>query len=208
MWLKVRVGMDNPSFLSPEVLKWVIIPILIVIARIGDVSLGTMRIISIGRGFKFIAPVLGFFEVLIWLLAITQIMQNLTNIFYYVVYSGGFAAGTFVGMYMEEKLAIGILSIRIITKKDASELINFLRSADYGVTTVDAQGATGPVHVIYTIVKRSDVESIVQMINKFNPKAFYLIEDIRFAREGIFPKGKLPYRKRYLDLLRLKRKGK
>ncbi len=135
-------------------------------------------------------------------------MQNLTNIFYYVVYAGGFGAGTFVGMYIEEKLAIGILSIRIITRKDASELIDFLRSANYGVTSVDAQGATGPVHIIYTIVKRRDVQDVVEIINRFNPKAFYLIEDIRCARKGIFPVNKLPSGKNYLNLLRLRRKGK
>lgn len=200
--------MDNPALVSLAIFKWVIIPLLIVFARIFDVSLGTIRIISIGRGYKFVAPLLGFFEVLIWLLAIRQIMQNLTNIFYYVVYSGGFAAGTFVGMYIEEKLAIGILSIRIITRKDASELIDFLKSANYGVTSVDAQGATGPVHVIYTIVKRSNVQDIIEIINRFNPKAFYLIEDIRSVREGVFPPEKSFCKKGYLNLLRLHRKGK
>ena len=196
------------SFGEPEIIKWAIIPLLIVLARIGDVSLGTIRIIAIGRGYKLIAPLLGFFELFIWLFAIRQIMQNLTNFFYCVVYSGGFAAGTFVGMYIEEKLAIGVVSFRIITRKDASELINFLRLTNYGVTSVDAQGATGKVHVIYTIVKRSDVENVVQIINRFNPKAFYLIEDIRFAREGIFPENKLPHKRGYLNLLGLRRKGK
>lgn len=200
--------MDDLSFFSPEISQWVIIPVLIVLARIGDVTLGTIRIISIGRGYKLVAPLLGFFEVFIWLLAIRQIMQNLTNIYYYIVYSGGFAAGTFVGMYIEEKLAIGILSIRIITRKDASELIAFLRSANYGVTSVDAQGATGRVHVIYTIVKRSDVDDIIQIIKRCNPKAFYLVEDVRFAREGIFPINKLPPKSGYLNLLKLRRKGK
>jgi len=200
--------MENPTFLVPEVFKWVVIPLLIILARICDVSLGTIRIISIGRGYKLIAPLLGFFEVLIWLLAIRQIMQNLTNALYYLVYAGGFATGTFVGMYIEEKLAIGILSIRIITRKDASELIDFLRSADYGVTSVDAQGATGPVHVIYTIAKRGDLQNIVEIINKFNPKAFYLIEDIRSVRKGVFPHERSFHKKGYLNLLGLRRKGK
>jgi uncharacterized protein YebE (UPF0316 family) len=200
--------MDPSSFFSPEIFKWVVIPLLIVCARIGDVSLGTIRIIAIGRGYKFIAPLLGFFEVLIWLIAIRQIMQNLTNVFYYVVYSGGFALGTFIGMYIEEKLAIGVLSIRIITGKKASELISFLRSENYGVTGVDAQGANGPVHVIYTIVKRGDVQKVVGIINRFNPKAFYLVEDVRSTREGIFPVNKFPPKKGYLNSLRLWRKGK
>jgi len=200
--------MDNFSYFSPEMVKWIIIPLLIVLARIVDVSLGTMRIISIGRGYKLIAPLLGFFEILIWLLAIRQIMQNLTNIFYYLFYSGGFAAGTFIGMYIEEKLAIGILSIRIITRKDASKLINFLRSVNYGVTSVVAQGATGQVNVIYIIVKRSDVKNVIEIINRFNPNAFYLIEDVRLASEGIFPAYKSPLNKGYFNLLRLRRKGK
>ena len=200
--------MDLSSFFGPEIFKWVVIPLLIVLARISDVSLGTIRIISIGRGYRFLAPLLGFFEVLIWLLAIRQIMQNLTNIFYYVVYAGGFAAGTFIGMYIAEKLAIGILSIRIITRKDASKLIDFLRSANYGVTSLDAQGGTGLVHVIYTIVKRSEANKVLEIVNRFNPKAFSLIEDVRFARNGVFPANKSPHKREYLNFLRLWRKEK
>jgi uncharacterized protein YebE (UPF0316 family) len=74
--------MDALSFFSPEISQWVIIPVLIVLARIGDVTLGTIRIISIGRGYKLVAPLLGFFEVFIWLLAIRQIMQNVTEVYY------------------------------------------------------------------------------------------------------------------------------
>ena len=200
--------MNDALFFNPEIFTWVIMPLLIIFARICDVSLGTIRIISIARGYKFIAPFLGFFEILIWLLAIKQIMQNLTNIFYYVAYSGGFAAGTFIGIYIEEKLAMGIFLIRIITSKDASELIEFIKSAGYGVTSVNAQGATGQVHIIYTIIKRSNIQDITEIIDRFNPKSFYSIEDIRFAKEGVFPLNKSPYKKNYLNLLRIHRKGK
>ena len=200
--------MNDALFFNPEIFTWVIMPLLIIFARICDVSLGTIRIISIARGYKFIAPLLGFFEILIWLLAIKQIMQNLTNIFYYVAYSRGFAAGTFIGIYIEEKLAMGIFLIRIITSKDASELIEFIKSAGYGLTSVNAQGATGQVHIIYTIIKRSNIQDITEIIDRFNPKSFYSIEDIRFAKEGVFPLNKSPYKKNYLNLLRIHRKGK
>ena len=200
--------MNDALFFNPEIFTWVIMPLLIIFARICDVSLGTIRIISIARGYKLIAPLLGFFEILILLLAIKQIMQNLTNIFYYVAYSGGFAAGTFIGIYIEEKLAMGIFLIRIITSKDASELIEFIKSAGYGVTSVNAQGATGQVHIIYTIIKRSNIQDITEIIDRFNPKSFYSIEDIRFAKEGVFPLNKSPYKKNYLNLLRIHRKGK
>ena len=200
--------MSEYVFVGSFVFTWVIIPILIFLARICDVSLGTMRILAIGRGNKLVAPLLGFFEVLIWLLAIRQIMQNLTNALYYVVFSGGFAAGTFMGMYVEEKLAVGVRSIRIITRKDASRLIERLRKTNHGVTVVSAEGATGEVSVIFTVVNRGDIENVIKTINKFNPNAFYTIEDVRSAREGVFPKGMFFSARTYLDLLRIRRKGK
>jgi len=167
-----------------------------------------MRIIFIGRGNRFIAPFLGFFEVLIWLLAIRQIMMNLTNAFYYVAYASGFATGTYVGMYIEERLAMGTILIRVVTSGEASGLIEFLKSEDYGVTSVDAQGARGTVNLIYTIIKRSDLDHVIAIINRFNPRAFYTIEDVRFVREGVFPTDEPSRFKNYLNALKFWRKGK
>jgi uncharacterized protein YebE (UPF0316 family) len=200
--------MGADSGLGHELIVWVVIPGLIFLARICDCSIGTMRIIFIGRGHRFIAPLLGFFEVLIWLLAIRQIMMNLTNSFYYIAYAGGFATGTFIGMYIEERLAMGTRLIRIVTSREASELIDYLKSEDYGVTSVGAQGARGDVNLIYTIVKRSDLDHVIGIINRFNPRAFYTIEDVRFAREGIFPEEGPSRIKSYMDVLRFWRKGK
>ena len=86
---------------------WVVLPILIFLARICDVSLGTVRLIFVSRGFKYLAPVIGFFEVLIWILAMTQIMQNLTNPICYLGYAGGFATGNYIGILIAEKLSLG-----------------------------------------------------------------------------------------------------
>lgn len=187
---------------------WVVIPGLIFLARIFDCSIGTMRIIFIGRGNRFIAPFLGFFEVLIWLLAIRQIMMNLTNVFYYVAYASGYAMGTYVGMYIEERLAMGTILVRVVTSKEASELIEYLKSEYYGVTSVDAQGARGGVNLIYTIVKRSDLDHVIEIINRFNPRAFYTIEDVRFVREGVFPVSEPSRFRSYLGALRFWRKTK
>ncbi|KPJ69366.1 MAG: hypothetical protein AMJ45_00425 [Syntrophobacter sp. DG_60] len=200
--------MNEISFFSSEMFTWIILPLLIFLARICDVTIGTIRIIFVSRNKKFLAPLLGFFEILIWLLAIGQIMRNLTNVACYVAYAGGYATGTFVGIYVEEKLAMGILLIRIITKKDASELIKFLRSANYGVTSVDAQGATGQVNVIYTIVNRSDLEGVIETIKRFNPKAFYSVEEVRFVKNGVFPLRTYPDTRKYLRLFRMQRKQK
>jgi uncharacterized protein YebE (UPF0316 family) len=200
--------MTGSTGLWHEIFVWAIIPVLIFLARICDCSIGTMRIIFIGRGHRFIAPFLGFFEVLIWLLAIRQIMMNLTNSFYYVAYAGGYATGTFVGMSIEARVAMGTLLIRIVTSQESSGLIEYLKSEGYGVTSVDAQGSRGAVNLIYTIVKRSDLGRVIGIIDRFNPRAFYTIEDVRFVREGVFPADGISRVRGYVNTLMFWRKGK
>jgi uncharacterized protein YebE (UPF0316 family) len=117
--------MPDP-FVSSGLFEWVILPLLIFCARICDVSLGTIRVIFISKGIKYLAPAIGFFEVIIWLLAIGQVMNNLTNIASYIAYGGGFAAGTFIGMLIEEKISLGLTSIRIITSGDPAQLVQYL----------------------------------------------------------------------------------
>jgi uncharacterized protein YebE (UPF0316 family) len=95
-----------PLGIDPQFFSLVIVPILIFFARVTDVTMDTIRIIFIAKGYKFRAAFLGFFEVIIWLLAITQIMQNLTNIFCYLAYGAGFATGNYLGMLIEEKFPV------------------------------------------------------------------------------------------------------
>ncbi|MBI1183342.1 DUF2179 domain-containing protein [bacterium] len=168
---------------SPEVEAWLVIPALIFFARILDVSIGTMRIVFIARGAKGIAPLLGFFEVLIWLIAMGQIMQNLSNIASYLAWASGFAVGNYVGLIIEEKLAIGNLLVRVITAKPAHELIESLKKAGFGVTSVDAFGAQGPVNIIFTLFKRKDLEQVLSIVKAHNPNAFYTIENVRYSSE-------------------------
>lgn len=173
--------------MDSSLFTWVLLPLLIFLARVCDVTIGTIRILFLSRGDKILAPVLGFFEVLIWLLAIGQIMQNLSNIMCYLAYATGFAFGNFVGIIIEEKLALGKIIVRIITQKEAGELIGSLRSSGFGVTSIKALGVQGRVHVLYSIIERCDIERIIRIIHRFNPKAFYTLEDVRYVKEGIFP---------------------
>ena len=180
------LSMDT-IFFGSDLYVYFLLPLLIFLARICDVTIGTMRIIMVSKGKKLLAPVLGFFEVLIWVMAIGKIMQNLSNPVCYIAYAGGFAIGNYVGMKVEEKLAMGLIVIRIITQKDASELIKALRDMGFGITEIDAIGKDKKVHVIYSIIKRHDVSVVTERINHFNPKAFYTIEDIRAVSQGVFP---------------------
>jgi uncharacterized protein YebE (UPF0316 family) len=166
----------------------VLLPFLIFLARIFDVSIGTLRVIFVARGMRMIAPLLGFFEVLVWVVAIGQIIQNMDAWYYYVAYAGGFASGTWVGMWIESKLAIGVVSLRVVTQVDASELVRELRSRDYGVTSIDAEGATGPVKVLYMLITRHSLSEVINLVKKFNPHAFYSVEDTRFVKQGVFPR--------------------
>jgi uncharacterized protein YebE (UPF0316 family) len=166
---------------------WFLLPFLIFLARIADVSIGTVRLIFVGRGLKYIAPIVGFFEVLIWLLAMGQIMTHLSNPVCYIAYGGGFAMGNFVGMWIAEKLSLGQVLIRVVTQKDASELVEHLKSSNYGVTSVDGHGTSGEVKVIFTIVPKQEIQKIIGLIKRFNPQAFYSIEEVSFVEKGIFP---------------------
>jgi uncharacterized protein YebE (UPF0316 family) len=200
--------MDMMLLFSSNLYAWVVLPFLIFIARIADVSIGTVRLIFVSRGFKYLAPIVGFFEVLIWILAIGQIMQNLSNPLCYIAYAGGFATGNYVGILLAEKLSLGLTLIRVITKKDAEPLVSFLKSENYGVTSIDGHGTRGQVRVVFTIVPRREVRSVVALIKKFNPQAFYSIEEVGYVEKGVFPVRRSWRDSNWLGILRPFRKGK
>jgi uncharacterized protein YebE (UPF0316 family) len=129
---------------------WVGLPLLIFAARVFDVTLGTLRIIFTSRGLRNLAPVLGFVETFVWIIAVSSLVKHAQNVAAYIGYAGGFAAGTFVGMMIENKLAVGTITIRAIIRRDPKELIQSLADAGFGITSVDGQGATGDVKIIYS----------------------------------------------------------
>ncbi|WP_086478364.1 DUF2179 domain-containing protein [Arenibacter amylolyticus] len=174
----------NTFGVSEGVLNYVIIPILIFVARIGDVSISTIRIIFVMSGKRNIAPFLGFFEALIWLLAIGQIISNIDNVFSYLAYASGFATGTYVGMYLEERLALGRVVLRLITKQPVDELLEYLNQNKLRYSMIDAKGKTGKVNVVFLVVKRDLLDNLLEAVNKFHPNAFYTIEGVKMVKEA------------------------
>ena len=174
-------------FISTPFFTWVVLPLLIFLARILDVSIGTLRIVFVSRGNKVLAPILGFFEVLIWITALGKIMENLSNPMSYIAYSAGFAMGNYIGIIIEDRIAAGNCIIRIITRKDAHRLTAALRVGGYTVTYLDAEGNRGAVSILYSIIKRADIPHFVDIINQYNPRAFYTIEDVRFVNSSFLP---------------------
>lgn len=194
--------------ISPEVFTFVIVPLLIFGARICDMSLDTIRVIFMSKGIKYLPSFIGFFEVIIWLVAIGQVMNNLTNVVCYIAYGAGFATGTFIGMAIEEKLSLGLTSVRIITKDDPAALIQYLRSHDYGVTSINGEGGKGPVKMVFTIIKRKDLVNVVSIVKEYHPKAFYSVEEVKSVAEGVFPERRASGIFGWIGSLRFRRIGK
>ena len=163
------------------------VPLLIFVAEVCVVTISTLRIIAIARGQTLIAPCLGFFEITIWLFAIGQTMQNLRDPACFLAFALGFTLGNFMGLRIEKLLALGTVVVRIITHRDARDLIAALRSGSYGVTCVDGQGATGAVQIVMTVVKRKQLAEVVALIESHHPQVFYAVDEVQAAAAGIFP---------------------
>jgi uncharacterized protein YebE (UPF0316 family) len=172
---------------SGDLYTYVYLPLLIFFARMIDVTLMTLRIIFVSRGKRYLAPLLGFVEVFIWIAVVSQVIRGANNLVAYLAYAAGFAAGNYVGIYIENRLAIGTLVVRAIVANGAEELVRRVHAAGYGVTTVDGQGATGPVKLVYTVIKRKDLQQVMDILHGFEPKPFVTVEEVRSAEQGIFP---------------------
>jgi uncharacterized protein YebE (UPF0316 family) len=174
------------EFLSP-ILSSPYLPILIFFARICDVTLGTMRIIFISKGKKTLAPIVAFFEVFIWIIVISELLSQTNNFFSYICYAGGYATGSYVGMYVEERLAIGIQLLQVYTKDRADELQRLLNQANFGATVIHGEGVNGPVGIVQTVVNRKNLQKAEAIINQFDPDVFYVLSDTKTVQRGIFP---------------------
>lgn len=169
--------------IDPTLKEWVLIPLLIFFARILDVSIGTLRIVFVSRGDKKIAPLLGFVETLIWLVAVGQILNNVSNVAGYLAFGAGYATGNYLGLKLEERLAMGQVVIRTIMSMPAEILIGKLREEGYRVTCIDAQGRDGKTQILFMIIPRKKIPHVIDMILEYNPHAFYSIENIRSVSE-------------------------
>lgn len=163
---------------------YVILPLLIFLARVFDQSLGIMRIILATKGLKLPAFIFGFFESFVWLLAISQIIAKIDNLYYYFVFAAGFASGNVFGIYIEKKLSMGFVVIRVIFQKNADKSISLLIENGFRFTQVDAMGMEQPVKMIFCTIRRNQVKQFIDILNINNPLAFYTIEDVKQVREG------------------------
>jgi len=152
------------------------IPVLIFAARIADVSIGTVRMIYVINGHRYIAAALGFIEVIIWALAVGGVIKFLTNPAALIAYGLGFAAGTLVGMIIEERLAIGYRMVHIFNREPSNSVAWPLRDLGYRVTTVPGEGLSGAVEIAYVSVKRKAMPALLDAVGDIAPQSFVTIE--------------------------------
>ena len=163
-----------------EAIAWTL---LIFFARLVDVSMGTMRQILIIRGRRGVASISAFFEIMIWILAISRVITELDKIYYMIAFALGFASGNYLGSYIEEKIALGYMFAYIVPKR-SGDLAHKLREAGFGVTVIHGIGLKGPEPIYNVLFRRRDTPRLLDIIKKYDRSAFYTLMDVRAERGG------------------------
>jgi len=169
---------------------WVILPLMIFCSRIIDQTIGTLRLVFLSKGYKNIAPILGFFESVIWILVVREVIVNVTHPMAIVAYGAGFAMGNYIGLIVEEKLSVGNVILRVILPCEDTMLIDAFRQKNYGYTVIDGEGRNGKVKILFVVLDRTNLTKVLDLLNDVNPAAFYSIEDVKQVKDGIFPRRK------------------
>jgi uncharacterized protein YebE (UPF0316 family) len=163
------------------------LPLVIFLAEMLVVTVSTLRIIVVSRSLRLLASFLGLVEISVWLFAIGQVMQNLNNVACSASFAAGFTLGNYLGITLESKMAMGSVIVRLITRRDATALAESLRAANYGITLVEGQGATGRVQIILAVIPRRELNAVVGRIKEFDAGAFYSVDMLQTTAAGIYP---------------------
>lgn len=172
------------------------IPLLIFLARICDVSIGTMRMILVISGHKYISALLGFVEVIIWVLAVGGAIKYLHQPLALLAYAGGFASGTLVGMWLDGRIALGYRVIRVINANIEQCVSTALRQAGFRVTRIEGSGMRGPVEIAFLVIRRRALHPCLQAIRTVAPDAFVSVERADHASGTAFNGGASPFKRR------------
>lgn len=170
-------------------------PLLIFCLRVVDVSMSTVRILLAVRGYKVAVPIIGFFEVLIWVFAVGNAIRFLDSGWHLFGYASGFATGSVIGLLIEERLAVGFATIRVVSTHAGVEMADALRNIGFGVTEFSGQGRDGRVEIVHTVCMRRDVERVVDEIERWDKQAFITVEeprDIRWGWMQTIPRNRIP----------------
>jgi uncharacterized protein YebE (UPF0316 family) len=164
----------------------ILVILIIFLLRVSDMSLDTIRVLFVFRGKKSLAWVLGFFQSLLFVIAITTVLANLDNLFNIVAYAAGFATGNVVGMLIENRLAVGHIHMTVFSPFSGPRIVDALRKSGYGVTEVSGRGRNGMVSVLHIAVLRKNVMDVETIVLEMDKDAFITAEDVRPIRRGFW----------------------
>lgn len=169
--------------------------LLIFTARVVDMTLDVIRILMLMRDRRLLAAFIGFCEVSIFVVALNQVLSGgLNDPFKVIAYAGGFAGGNYVGSLVENRMAIGYLSLQVFPhSKYSTECINALRNSGFGVTSVDGEGRQGKRTILFVTLKRKDLKDALKSLDSVAPGIFYTLSDARNIRGGVFPMKRKGY---------------
>jgi uncharacterized protein YebE (UPF0316 family) len=161
-------------------------PVLIFGLRVADVSIDTMRVLFAVRGKRYHAASLGFFQALIFILVVGNVLQHLGSIWHVLGYAAGFATGTLVGVQIENAVAYGLSTVRIVSPNGGVEIANALRERGYGATEVAGYGRDGTVEIVDSVVHRSHLDEVMDIVDRWDSQAFVTVEEPKILRGGSF----------------------
>jgi len=153
--------------------------------RIVDVSCDTMRVIFAIRGKRGIAAMLGFIQAMVWIFAVANAVKHLDSILHVIGYAGGYATGTYVGVSLEQAIAYGVATVRIVTKQAGRDIADALRQRGYGVTEYPGLGRDGSVEIVHSVVQRRHLTDVLDIINERDEDAFVTVEEPKVLSGGI-----------------------
>lgn len=158
-------------------------------ARVIDMSLDVIRILMLMRDRRILASVIGFFEVAVFVLALNEVLSGgLNDPGKIIAYAGGFATGNYIGSLIEERLAMGYLSIQVFPPMDCvNTLVEQVRNAGFGITSVSGHGRDGERIILFILIKRKDLNKAMDIINKINPDIFFNMSEAKRIHGGVFP---------------------
>lgn len=165
--------------------------LFIFFARVFDVSLATFRTLMVVQGRKIPASIIGFFEVSIYITALSKVVSSLDNPFNLLAYGLGFACGNYVGITIENKIALGNLAVQIILKKSGNkELMEVLRENGFGVTVIVGQGLEGTKDILSVAINRKDLNNLKKIVYQYDKNAFITVNNINPISGGYFATNK------------------
>lgn len=186
-------GIDNTTLIFLNAHPW-LLAIVIFLARVGDVSLGTFRSIVVFRGFRFLAAAIGFIECIVWISAAGIVFSNLNQWYLILAYAAGFGTGNYVGIWLESRVGFGSELVRAISYRKNGRLAEKLRKSGFNaIELVGCSEQEQSIEVVLIIEQRRRIAKLLDTIRREDPDAIYTISDVKHVYAGPQPTQAPPF---------------